>query len=84
EGLRKAVKKEFINIINKGMIYRCESIIKYEPIARTALYDIEEMQVDVQGTFYHIKYPYADGESFIEIETASPETILGNTASVVN
>ncbi|MCO6062301.1 class I tRNA ligase family protein, partial [Pseudomonas sp. MOB-449] len=45
---------------------------------------IEVIHEDVQGAFYHFKYPYADGEGFIEIATTRPETMLGDTAIVVN
>ena len=51
---------------------------------RTALSDIEVIHEDVQGAFYHFKYPFADGEGYIEIATTRPETMLGDTAIVVN
>ena len=69
---------------NKGLIYRGEYIINWDPVARTALSDIEVIHEDVQGKFYHFKYPYSDGEGYIEIATTRPETMLGDTAIVVN
>ncbi|MEP9818869.1 valine--tRNA ligase [Staphylococcus xylosus] len=84
EGLSKAVKKVFVDMYNKGLIYRGEYIINWDPIARTALSDIEVIHEDVVGKFYHFKYPYADGDGFIEIATTRPETMLGDTAIVVN
>lgn len=84
EGLSKAVKKVFVDMYNKGLIYRGEYIINWDPIARTALSDIEVIHEDVEGKFYHFKYPYADGNGFIEIATTRPETMLGDTAIVVN
>ncbi|MGW7976053.1 valine--tRNA ligase [Staphylococcus xylosus] len=84
EGLSKAVKKVFVDMYNKGLIYRGEYIINWDPIARTALSDIEVIHEDVEGKFYHFKYPYADGDGFIEIATTRPETMLGDTAIVVN
>lgn len=84
EGLSKAVKKVFVDMYNKGLIYRGERIINWDPKARTALSDIEVIHEDVNGKFYHFKYPYADGEGFIEIATTRPETMLGDTAIVVN
>ncbi|MDW4108422.1 valine--tRNA ligase [Staphylococcus saprophyticus] len=84
EGLSKAVKKVFVDMYNKGLIYRGEYIINWDPIARTALSDIEVIHEDVQGKFYHFKYPYADGNGYIEIATTRPETMLGDTAIVVN
>ena len=84
DGLSKAVKKVFVDMYNKGLIYRGEYIINWDPIAKTALSDIEVIHEDVQGKFYHFKYPYADGDGYIEIATTRPETMLGDTAIVVN
>lgn len=84
DGLSKAVNKVFVDMYNKDLIYRGEYIINWDPIARTALSDIEVIHEDVQGKFYHFKYPYADGEGYIEIATTRPETMLGDTAIVVN
>ncbi|MEP9852200.1 valine--tRNA ligase [Staphylococcus aureus] len=84
EGLSKAVNKVFVDMYKKGLIYRGEYIINWDPIARTALSDIEVVHEDVQGKFYHFKYPYAEGEGYIEIATTRPETMLGDTAIVVN
>ena len=84
EGLSQAVKKVFVDLYNKGIIYRGERIINWDPKARTALSDIEVIHEDVQGHFYHFKYPYADGDGYIEIATTRPETMLGDTAIVVN
>lgn len=84
EGLSKAVRKVFVDMYNKGLIYRGERIINWDPEARTALSDIEVVHEDVEGKFYHFKYPYADGEGYIEIATTRPETMLGDTAIVVN
>ncbi|MCI2927128.1 valine--tRNA ligase [Staphylococcus hominis] len=84
DGLSKAVRKVFVDLYNKGIIYRGERIINWDPVARTALSDIEVIHEDVQGHFYHFKYPYADGNGYIEIATTRPETMLGDTAIVVN
>lgn len=84
EGLSKAVKKVFVDMYNKGLIYRGERIINWDPVAKTAISDIEVIHEDTPGKFYHFKYPYADGEGYIEIATTRPETMLGDTAIVVN
>ncbi|MEQ6006314.1 valine--tRNA ligase [Staphylococcus saccharolyticus] len=84
KGLSKAVRKVFVDLYNKGIIYRGERIINWDPKARTALSDIEVIHENVQGAFYHFKYPYVDGEGYIEIATTRPETMLGDTAIVVN
>ncbi|MTV22373.1 valine--tRNA ligase [Staphylococcus delphini] len=83
-GLSQAVRKVFVDMYNKGLIYRGERIINWDPVARTALSDIEVVHEDVEGKFYHFKYPFADGEGYIEIATTRPETMLGDTAIVVN
>ncbi|GAB0246318.1 valine--tRNA ligase [Staphylococcus pseudintermedius] len=83
-GLSQAVRKVFVDMYNKGLIYRGERIINWDPAARTALSDIEVVHEDANGKFYHFKYPFADGEGYMEIATTRPETMLGDTAIVVN
>ena len=57
KGLSKAVQEVFINLYNKGLIYRGEYIINWDPKTKTALSDIEVINEDVQGAFYHFGYP---------------------------
>ncbi|WP_447156923.1 valine--tRNA ligase [Staphylococcus pseudintermedius] len=83
-GLSQAVRKVFVDMYNKGLIYRGERIINWDPAARTALSDIEVVHEDINGKFYHFKYPFADGEGYMEVATTRPETMLGDTAIVVN
>lgn len=84
EGLNKAVTKVFVDLYNKDKIYRGEYIINWDPKAMTALSDIEVEHKDIQGAFYHMKYPLADGSDFLEIATTRPETMLGDTAVAVH
>lgn len=84
EGLSKAVRTVFVSLYEKGLIYRGEKIINWDPVARTALSDIEVIHKDVEGAFYHMNYPLSDGSGYIEIATTRPETMLGDTAVVVN
>ncbi|WP_226646563.1 valine--tRNA ligase [Mesobacillus subterraneus] len=84
EGLSKAVKEVFVSLYRKGLIYRGEYIINWDPAAKTALSDIEVIHKDVQGAFYHMRYPLADGSGHIEIATTRPETMLGDTAVAVH
>ncbi|MGQ4573165.1 valine--tRNA ligase [Leuconostoc pseudomesenteroides] len=89
EGLNKAVNKVFIDLYNKGLIYRGEYIINWDPQARTALSDIEVIYQDDEGAFYHVKYPFTDGTTFngknyIEIATTRPETMFGDVAVAVH
>ncbi|AVK60770.1 valine--tRNA ligase [Lactobacillus sp. CBA3605] len=90
EGVSAAVKKVFVTLYKKGLIYRGEYIINWDPQARTALSDIEVIHKDDEGAFYHVKYPFADqdytfnGKHYIEIATTRPETMMGDTAVAVN
>ncbi|USK49082.1 valine--tRNA ligase [Bacillus sp. CMF12] len=84
EGLSKAVREVFVSLYNKGLIYRGEYIINWDPSTKTALSDIEVIYKDVQGAFYHMRYPLTDGSGHIEIATTRPETMLGDTAVAVH
>jgi valyl-tRNA synthetase len=84
EGLSDAVKEVFVTLYRKGLIYRGEYIINWDPAAKTALSDIEVIHKDIQGAFYHMRYPLADGSGRIEIATTRPETMLGDTAVAVH
>ncbi|WP_110111509.1 valine--tRNA ligase [Bacillus sp. CGMCC 1.16541] len=84
EGLSKAVREVFVTLYKKGLIYRGEYIINWDPATKTALSDIEVIYKDVQGAFYHMRYPLADGSGHIEVATTRPETMLGDTAVAVH
>ena len=84
KGLSDAVKKVFVSLYEKGLIYRGEYIINWDPKAKTSLSDIEVIHKDVEGAFYHMNYPLADGSGFLEIATTRPETLLGDTAVAVH
>ncbi|MFC2948491.1 valine--tRNA ligase [Virgibacillus sediminis] len=84
EGLSEAVKEVFIKLYEKGLIYRGEYIINWDPATRTALSDIEVIYEEVEGKFYHMRYPLKDSEETIEIATTRPETMLGDTAVAVH
>ena len=89
EGLNKAVRKVFVDLYNKGLIYRATYIINWDPQARTALSDMEVIHKDDKGAFYHVKYPFTDGTTFngkdyIEVATTRPETMFGDEAVAVN
>jgi len=84
QGLSDAVKKVFVTLYEKGLIYRGEYIINWDPKAKTSLSDIEVIHKDVEGAFYHMNYPLADGSGVLEIATTRPETLLGDTAVAVH
>jgi valyl-tRNA synthetase len=84
EGLSDAVREVFVTLYKKGLIYRGERIINWDPSTKTALSDIEVIYKDVQGAFYHMHYPLTDGSGTIDVATTRPETMLGDTAVAVH
>ena len=84
EGLSNAVKEVFVKLYEKGLIYRGKYIINWDPVARTAISDIEVEYKEVQGHMYHLQYPLQDGSGFITVVTTRPETMLGDTAVAVH
>ncbi|KFN91707.1 valine--tRNA ligase [Tetragenococcus muriaticus] len=84
DGLSEAVRTVFVKLYEKGLIYRGEYIINWDPQARTALSDIEVIHKEVKGAFYHMTYPLADGSGVVEIATTRPETMLGDTGVAVH
>lgn len=84
EGLSKAVRKVFVDLYNKGLIYRGERIINWDPVQLTALSNEEVIYKDEEGAFYHLKY-YIDGtDEYLDVATTRPETLFGDTAVAVN
>lgn len=84
EGLTKGVRKVFVELYRKGLIYRGKRIINWDPAARTALSDIEVEYKEVNGHLYHLRYPLKDGSGYITVATTRPETMLGDTAVAVH
>ena len=84
DGLSKAVREVFVSLYNKGLIYRGERIINWDPLAKTALSNEEVIYKDTPGAFYHIKYMLEDSDDYLEVATTRPETLFGDTAVAVN
>ena len=84
EGLSKAVRRVFVDLYNKGLIYRGERIINWDPEAMTALSTEEVIYKDDEGAFYHLKYFIEGTNDYLEIATTRPETLFGDTAVAVN
>ena len=84
EGLSQAVKKVFVDLYNKGLIYQGEKIINWDPAAMTALSNEEVVYKDIPGAFYHLKYKLEDSEEYLDVATTRPETLFGDTAVAVN
>lgn len=79
-----AVIKVFVDLYNKGLVYRGARMINWDPAAKTALSDEEVEYREVQSKLYHVQYKLDGQEGFITIATTRPETILGDTAIAVN
>lgn len=84
EGLNKAVTKVFVDYYQKGLIYRGERIINWDPAAQTALSNEEVIYKDVEGAFYHLKYFIEGTDEYLDVATTRPETLFGDTAVAVN
>ncbi len=84
EGCSKAVREVFVNLYEKGLIYKGNKIINWCPSCATALSDAEVEYTEQPGHFWHIRYKMSDSDRYIEIATTRPETLLGDTAIAVN
>ncbi len=85
EGLNYAVRRVFVELYKKGLIYKGKRIINWDPVALTALSDEEVIYEEKNDKLYYIKYPViGENNKFITIATTRPETMLGDTAVAVN
>ena len=84
EGLNKAVTKVFVDYYNKGLIYRGEKIINWDPQAKTSLSNEEVIYSEEKSAFYHLKYKITGTEEYLDVATTRPETLFGDTAVAVN
>ncbi len=84
EGLSKAVRYVFVELYKKGLIYRGERIINWDPVQMTALSNEEVIYSDEKGAFYHLKYFLENSKEYLEVATTRPETLFGDTAVAVN
>ncbi len=84
EGCSKAVREVFVNLYDKGLIYRGNRIINWCPHCITALSDAEVEYEEQAGHFWHIRYPVKDSDEYVTVATTRPETLLGDTAVAVN
>ncbi len=84
EGCSEAVQKVFMQLYEKGLIYRGERMINWCPCCKTSISDVEVEYEDQQGSFWHLRYPLKDGSGYLNLATTRPETLLGDTAVAVN
>lgn len=84
EGLSLNVRKVFVDLYKKGLIYRGNRIVNWDPASQTAVSDDEITYEERADKLYYIKYKLEDSEEFITIATTRPETMFGDTAVAVN
>lgn len=84
ENCSRAVREVFVNLYEKGLIYRGARIINWCPGCKTALSDAEVEYSEDASYFWHLRYPVKDSDEFIVVATTRPETMLGDTAVAVN
>ena len=84
DGCSRAVREVFVNLYDKGLIYRGHRIINWCPHCATALSDAEVEYTEQPGFFWHIKYPIKGEDGYVEVATTRPETTFGDTAVAVN
>lgn len=84
EGCSRAVVKQFVNLYNKGRIYRGNRLINWCPECQTSLSDIEVEHEDKNEKYYYVRYKGKDGDDGIVVATSRPETIFGDCAIAVN
>ena len=84
DGCSEAVKEVFVKLYNDGLIYRGTRIINWCPHCKTSISDAEVEYKDMDGNFWHIRYPVKDSDEFVYLATTRPETLLGDTAVAVN
>lgn len=84
EGCSHAVKEVFVNLYEKGLIYKGNRIINWCPHCATALSDAEVEYETQPGKLWHIKYPIKDSDEYLVVATTRPETFMGDTGVAVN
>ena len=84
DGLSAAVRKVFVSLYKKNLIYRDRRLVNWDPVMQTAVSDLEVVQEEVEGAYWHFAYPLEDGSGEIVVATTRPETMLADTAVAVH
>jgi len=84
EGLSAAVRRVFIELYRKGLIYRAKRLVNWHPGLETAISDLEVENIEVAGHMWHLSYPIENSTESIVVATTRPETLLGDVAVAVN
>ncbi|MFZ5743564.1 MAG: valine--tRNA ligase [Pseudomonadota bacterium] len=80
----RAVVKVFVDLYNRGLIYRDKRLVNWDPKLKTAISDLEVETHEVKGHFWRFRYPFADGSGHVEVATTRPETMLADMAVAVH
>ena len=84
EGFSRAVLKVFVQLYREGLLYRDKRLVNWDPHFGTAISDLEVETREVQGKFWHLRYPLEDGSGFVHVATTRPETMLADMAVAVH
>ena len=84
EGCSKAVREVFVNLYEKGLIYRGSRLVNWCPHCNTSISDAEVEYQEKDGNFWHLLYPVKETGETLELATTRPETMLGDTAVAIN
>jgi valyl-tRNA synthetase len=84
EGFTRAVLKVFVQLYREGLLYRDKRLVNWDPKFATAISDLEVETREVQGKFWHLRYPLEDGSGFVQVATTRPETMLADMAVAVH
>jgi len=90
DGFYKAVQEVFVRLHEEKLIYRGKRLVNWDPTLHTAISDLEVENKEQQGSFWHFRYPLADGvktndgNDYVVVATTRPETLLGDTGVAVN
>jgi valyl-tRNA synthetase len=84
EGFCRGVLKVFVQLYREGLLYRDKRLVNWDPGFQSAISDLEVETREVQGKFWHLRYPFEDGSGFIHVATTRPETMLADMAVAVH
>ncbi|HEX8583404.1 MAG TPA: valine--tRNA ligase [Allosphingosinicella sp.] len=84
EGFSRAVLKVFVQLYREGLLYRDKRLVNWDPKFGTAISDLEVETKEIQGKFWHLRYPLEDGSGFVQVATTRPETMLADMAVAVH
>src|SRR5687768_1541202 len=84
ERYQRAVTHTFVELYRRGLVYRDKRLVNWDPNFQTAISDLEVETSEVQGQFWHLRYPLADGSGAVSVATTRPETMLADMAVAVH